>query len=319
VFCFEQKQCRKDGKPAILNQFGEAIQINWEEEDPVPVGRGASIAVLLNEKVYFGGGLVDDKKYSFTISIYDISTKKWEPNFIKTSQTLFGMTVLDNKLLLAGGITDNRDIPITNATDQVKVLVEGEWEHFATMLIPKASLTAVGYKTMLIIVGGQNNHCIPLSDVELLDSITGQWHICNRLPEPQYQLFATVVNDNLYLMGGNSANKLPSKVVFSAILKTLASHQLEWGYLPCASYFGSTPIGLYDKFLLAIGGKHISYQSPDVFILNTDTSAWEILTTIPAPRSRLGAVNIDNHSLLIMGGGLHGKVTNNVWTGIYNY
>lgn len=306
----------KEGKPAVLNPSGEAIRINWEEEDPLPLVRAASTAVLLDGKVYFGGGLVENKKYSFTISVYNISTKKWDPDTIKTSQALFGMTTLDNKLLLAGGLTDHRDIPIINATDQVNMLVGGEWRHFATMLIPKALVTAVGYKTKLIIIGGQSNRCISLADVELLDTVTNQWYICKKLPEPQYQLFGTMVNDTLYLMGGNR-----SKAAFSAPLTAFTSEQqqFEWHYLPCTPNIGSTPIGLYDKFLLAIGagGKGSVYQSRDVYILNTCTNAWEILTTIPATRSKPGVVNIDDHTLLIVGGGLYGNATSNTWTGVY--
>ena len=127
---------------------------------------------MLNGKVYYGGGFIGERKYSFTISVYDVVTNKWDPETIKTNQGLFGMTTLDNKLLLAGGITDGRPIfLVNNATDKVNILVEGVWKHFATMLYPKAALTAIGYKTKLIVVGGLRNGGMPLSDVELLDTI----------------------------------------------------------------------------------------------------------------------------------------------------
>ena len=61
------------------------------------------------------------------------------------------MTTIDSKLLMAGGITDDRDIPVTNCTDQVNILVECVWKHFATMVYPKVALTAVSHKTKLIL------------------------------------------------------------------------------------------------------------------------------------------------------------------------
>ena len=231
------------------------------------------------------------------------------------------MTTLDNKLLLAGGVTDDHSILFTNSTDKVNILVEGVWKHFATMLYPKALLTAVGYKTKLIVVGGMNNLNTQLSDVELLDTITHQWHICNKLPQPHYQLFSTIVGENLYLMGGTARKS----AVFSAPLKVFTGEhqQLEWHYLPCPPNYGSTPVGLYDKFLLAVGGKRAVshsldvHDSLDVYILNTFTNAWEILSTIPAARSRPGVVNVGNHTLLVVGGGSYGKPTSNTWTGVY--
>ena len=114
---------------------------------------------------------------------------------------------------------------------------------------------------------------------------------------------------------GGSIFKSSSKTVFSASLKDFTDkhQQLEWHYLPCTPNDGSTPVSLYDKFLLAVGGK----DAVDVYILNTFTNAWEILSTIPAARSRPGAVNIGNHTLLVVGGGSSGKPTNNTWTGVY--
>ena len=69
----------------------------------------AQTAVLLGGNVYVGGGLEgrsdSDKQNSYRLDVYNLTTNQWSSSPITTPHCWFAMTVLDNKLITAGGST----------------------------------------------------------------------------------------------------------------------------------------------------------------------------------------------------------------------
>ena len=59
------------------------------------------------------------------------------------------MTVLDDKLVTAGGIAKNSDV-----VKKVLVLNAGQWKDYNEMPTARSCAIAVGYHSMLIVVGG---------------------------------------------------------------------------------------------------------------------------------------------------------------------
>ena len=185
-------------KPAIVDPSGEAIHITWKEANPLPVLLSFGTTVVHYRKIYYGGYLDISLSSSFSIYVYDIGNQMWDPFPIKTHQALYGMTVLNDSLLLAGGVTDQRKLQPISTTNEVCILLDGKWKQISTMPHARALLVAVGYQSMLIVIGGQ---CAVKGNVEVLDSTTNQWLTCNSLPEPHYQLSCVIVDDTLYLTG----------------------------------------------------------------------------------------------------------------------
>ena len=90
------------------------------------------------------------------------------------------MTVLDDKLVTAGGITKNHEI-----VKKVFALNAGQWKDFSEMSTARSYATAVGYHSMLIVVGGGimvEGKWARISTTELLDTTNGCWYTCNNLP-----------------------------------------------------------------------------------------------------------------------------------------
>ena len=309
-------------KPAILSPSGETIHIRWEEVNSLPVPLSSGTAVVHNGKIYYGGYLDVDLESSFNIFVFDIDSQKWDPSPIKTHQAVYGMTVFNDTLLLAGGVTDKQKIQPISTTNEVCVLLDGKWKQICTMPHARALLVAVGYHSLLIVIGGQDTQCAVKGDVELLDSTTNQWHTCNSLPDPHYQLSFAIINDTLYLTGGSNSRHQPSLEVFSASLVYLEKdHQLDWQCLPNAPHVNSVPVGLYNKHLLVVGGKQTRtdgklYRCTDVYALNSATRSWEVLDVIPAPRSTSGIVSLDDHTIVVMGGTINDVPQNTMWIGV---
>ena len=84
---------------------------------PLPVCRTAHTAVL---PVYVGGGfegkINDQWEGSNRLDVYNLTTNRWNSTPITTPHSWVAMTVLDDKLIIAGG--DKDDVP----TNKVHVL-----------------------------------------------------------------------------------------------------------------------------------------------------------------------------------------------------
>ena len=178
--------------------------VKWKEPASLPVGRTAHTAVMLGGSVYVGGGFegrsIDDYKDSYRLDVYNFTTNQWSSSPITTPYCWFGMTVLNDKLVTAGGATKNYEV-----VKKVLVLNAGQWKDYSEMPTARYCATGVGYHSMLIVVGGHakvEGEWTKISTTELLDTTNGCWYTCNNLPSPHQQLQAAIMNNKLYLLGG---------------------------------------------------------------------------------------------------------------------
>ena len=318
LFCLQQPVHVVDSQ---VNIFKKTVK--WEEIAPLPVCCNAHTAVLLGGNVYVGGGYEgrnnNDKQYSYRLDVYNLTTNQWSTSPITTPYCWFAMTVLDDKLVTAGGATKSNGI-----VKKLLVLNAGQWKDYSEMPTAKCLATAVGYHSMLIVVGGGikvEGKWATLSTTELLDTTNGCWYTCNNLPSPHQQMTAAIMNDKLYLLGGANKDFELSPQVFVASLDTLSTHQLNWQSTSNTPYYFSAHVVLYNKFLLTVGGRkssELTSQTSEVLALNPSTGQWTHLTNIPAGRSSPAAVNMDDKMIVI--GGMTSKnkeYSNRVWIGTF--
>ena len=130
--------------------------VKWKELASLPMCRAAHTAVLLRGVIYVGAGLEDRNtavqgiKGSYRLDVYNLTTNQWSPSPITAPCCSYAMTVLDDKLLIAGGRTRNTEVVKT-----VFCLSSGQWKNYSEMPTARSCATAVGYRSMLIVVGGQ--------------------------------------------------------------------------------------------------------------------------------------------------------------------
>ena len=292
--------------------------VKWEELAPLPVGHNAHTAVLLGGNVYVGGGFEgrssNVNQDSYRLDVYNLTTNQWSSSPITTPYCWFALTVLDDKLVTAGGTTKNYEV-----VKKVLVLNAGQWNwDYSEMPTTRACATAVGYHSMLIVVGGVimvEGEWTVLSTTELLDTTNGCWYTCNNLPSPHKQMKAAIMNDKLYLLGGFDEDCKQSPQVFVASLDTLSTHQLNWQSAPNTPWCLSAPVVLY-KFLLTVGGRQQSRTSK-VHIFNPSTGQWKHLTNIPSARSGPAVVGVANSILVIGGFTNENKCSNTIWIGVF--
>ena len=170
--------------------------VKWKELAPLPVGYSSHTAVLLGGSVYVGGGFVgkstDNRRFSYRLDIYNLTTNQWSASYITTPYCLFAMTVLDDNLVIAGGATKNYEV-----VKKVLILSTGQWKDYSEMPTAKYNAIAVGYHCMLIVVGGAikvEGEWIRVSTTELLDTTNGCWYTCNNLPSPHQQTLQKMIS-----------------------------------------------------------------------------------------------------------------------------
>ena len=292
--------------------------VKWEEQAPLPVGHSGHTAVLLDESIYVGGGYEgtssDDKQHSYRLDVYNLTTNKWSPSPITTPYSWFAMTILDDKLVIAGGATKCDEV-----VKKVLFLKAEQWKDYSEMLTARYGATAVGYHSLLILIGGGNkvdDKWTRVSNTELLDATNGCWYTCNNLPSPHQQMKAVIMNDQLYLFDGFDRDLKLSPQVFVASLDSLSTHQLNWQAAPNTRCSRSSPVVLYNKFLLTVGGWQQSYTS-EVNIFNSSTGQWKHFTNIPAARSGAAVVGVADGMIVIGGVTNDTKYSNTVWIGMF--
>ena len=302
--------------------------VAWKEVASLPLGCTAQIAVLLQGNIYVGGGseesvdvrCLQDYQNCCKLNVYSLTTNQWSYP-ITTPYSWFAMTVLNNKLMIAGGRA-TKDFEIVK---KVLVLNGGHWEEYSEMPTARCQATAVGYQSKLIVIGGtalveheSKRKVMPSSTIEVLDTANGSWHICTNLPSPHCQMKAIVADDKLYLLGGFDVNFHPSSQVLAASLDTISNYKINWQFLPNTPWHYSSAAVLNDKFLLAVGGRKSSNktsQTREVCILNPSTGLWESISKLPGERSLPAVVGIDDKVIVIGGTNANRKYSRSVWVG----
>ena len=289
-------------------------KIKWIEGAPAPFGCGGHTAVWLNGWVYVGGGYDIGGKAPYNISCYDPINNLWgSPT--DTPYRHFAMTTLNNSLVTAGGLDKNYTV-----INQVSKVEAGQLKAYTKMNKARSHATAAGHQGKLIITGGFDNNQNVLSSTELFDSENWQWYTSSNLPQPHYWLQAAIVDDTLYLLGGNNKDKKGSPLVFTALLGTLSKHQLNWNVHQSTAWCHSAPVTVNGTNLLIIGGgkemrdEH-AYTS-DVYKLNRISNSWEAIGQTPSIKSSSAAVSTAYNRVIVIGGENDKKeYTNTVWIG----
>ena len=305
---------------SLTDDFNKEVKVEWKELAPLPVGRTAHTAVLLHGSVYVGGGYEGKDTYErqscYRLDVYNLTTNQWSTSPITTPYCHYAMTVLDDKLIIAGGETESGEV-----TNKILVLDHGRWKDYSDMPTARCCAAAVGYQSMIIIVGGKNGKWNKVANTELLDTTNGCWYTCDDLPVPHQQLKVYVMGNVLHLLSGNAVYFDPSPQVFTTSLDNLSSHQLKWQSLPDTPWCYSAPVVLYNKFLLTVGGRHPSdrtSQTTKVCAFDPSTGLWKQIANIPAARSLPSVVGVDDNKIIVLGGFTQQReYSNSAWFGVF--
>ena len=159
-------------------------------------------AIVLGDRVYVGAGTSSDSCDN-VVMVYDIPNDEWSllPAY---EYHWFGMTSVDNSLVLVGGVTRDEFETRTNQlgtwNDELY-----NWTHMLPpMPTARSGPTVATYKNRWIMVAGgfSNYSCGHHSTVEILDTLTGYWYRASPLQAVQYKMSSVIIGNMWYPLGG---------------------------------------------------------------------------------------------------------------------
>lgn len=211
----------------LVNVY-DPLEDRWSTATPMPTTRSGVVAVTLRDRIYvMGGGFKKpDGTFNFltTVEIYDPATDSWEkgPDLLMRHDAP-AATVLNGKIYLFGGHhPEARGGPLTDpATGFAEMLdpLKGEWEAIRPMPTPRFSLAGVAHGGKILAVGGGafcdgtfRNYDL----VEIYDPVKRDWRSESTwsLPWPSAGLGSCVVDDRVYVFGGNNGEAIQKRAAY---------------------------------------------------------------------------------------------------------
>ena len=258
-------------------------------------------AVVLDDKVYVGAGNTSNGlNVTSTVMVYNVPNNKWSllPVY---DYYWFGMTSLDNKLVLVGGVVKGTD----DRTNKLGVW-DDKWVD--TLLPPmptaRSGPTVVTYKSRWLVVAGGYSEPPVLSTVEILDTLTGYWYSASPLPEPQYKMSSTLIGNMWYLLGGYPFSGQQTlcicvcvdDLIYQAVFQSTPSPSL-WQHLPDTLSAKCTALSL-NGALLAVGG----VNCPFISLYKPSTKSWMKVGELSSARYACACIVLPSGRLVILGG-----------------
>lgn len=275
----------------------------------MPAGVFGARGILLEDKLYIGGGDAADPVTDCVVYEYDINglVRKWTP-LPPSPVAFFAMAEVNKSLTLVGGM----DVGKKTSTNQLTVW-DREQQGWTTSLFPamptaRQDCTATTYQLWLLVAGGTNSKKL-LHNVDLFDCATFQWSTIRPLPKPCVGMTSCIIENRWYLLGGTNftdsvkGESGPEESVYSlALNERVATNR--WSVLPDSPLYLSTAVP-FGNYLMSVGGTDSPSTrsfSPALFIYSPSLEKWLFVGNMPTARSQAACVVLSKGRLIILGG-----------------
>ena len=276
-------------------------------------------AVVLQGRVYIGGGASDNADQNTIVTCYDIERNQWSalPPY---TEEFFAMATINEELVLIGGRQrythlTSRMIGVWSESKQMWTFGE-KIPHTCALLTACDAATAIAHDNRwLVVIGGRDDTYRSLSKVDIIDATKHVSYPGARLPQSAHKLTSAVIGNTLVLLGGADSNNYLNKM-FSVKLEDLISQAISsesgsispWQTLPDTPLLSCTALA-FNGALLAIGGyklddeygltkKHVD----DLHLFDFNTRLWVAGGRLLADRLRCACAVLPSGEMFITGG-----------------
>lgn len=274
----------------------------------MPEGMYGAKGVLLDDKIYIGGGDCKNLETERIVFEYDVNSvvRKWTA-MPHGPVAYFPMAIVNNCLTLIGGMDAVRKVATNLLTVWNKDMQR--WDSaFPPMPTSRQDCSATSHKVWLIVAGGMNFKK-PLYNVDLFDSATLHWHTIKPLPKPSMGMNGCVVNGVWYLLGGTNfveptrGETGPKEFLFSLNLEENVSTNT-WTILAETPHYCSTAVP-FGEHLMALGGSDTLSSvasSTSMFLYSPSLNRWLFVGGTPTARSQATCIILSKSRLIVLGG-----------------
>ena len=284
--------------------------------------------MVINGKVYCGGGSTDNPDGDYIIYCYDPSQDKWT-TLPPLPVRYFGLGQVNGKLVAVGGENNT-----WNETSDVYTYDRRsrKWKQtIPPMPTARLSPGVLSLQSALVVAGGFiSSLMLYTATVEIFKPDTSQWYRTDPLPTACQNIPLVAIGNTCYALGGYSGSYLNQALYASvddllgnAVPANQTTHsgssdtQSAWKTLHNTPTYRPAAAVLAGN-LLAIGGDEISEGGADmkeVYMYSPSTNSWIYISDLPAPRSRT-AVAVLSTEVLVIGGYGNCIRVNTVYKGI---
>ena len=184
------------------------LKLTWERRREAPYCMRRGAAVAHGSLAYFSSHYSDD------VFSYNSEKDDWS-KLPMCPQKDFGLTVVNNLLNAVGGLSDGKFTSCCSSFN------DSEWVTVDPPMPTKRQSPAVISAQNYLIAAGGVAAGKPLSTVDVMDMNTREVYTAASLPQPVYNMSATVCGGRLYLLGGGDKNFNRTRAVFTCTLDSL--------------------------------------------------------------------------------------------------
>ena len=269
-----------------------SLHLLWQKPIRLPTEVKSSQAVVIEGKVYIGGGVV--KSGDFNLLEYSKARHQWK--VIQSPLCYFSMAVFSNQLIIAGGRDEEGHV-----CGRVWTLdcPSHKWSQpFPDMPTAREWSSALSYMRWVVVVGGKGS-----SHVDVLDTVLKQWYTALPIPSDALRPSLAVIQGILCVNGAISVS-LPALISDALCMSQATNKQnsAEWSI----SSVPATPsfvVAFHDTLLAVGGGDFEMLPSSDIMMYLPHAEQWIKVAELPTPR-RLCTCTIlpDTEKLMVIGG-----------------
>jgi N-acetylneuraminic acid mutarotase len=285
--------------------FAQALDDGcWLTGAPLPTPRQEMQQVLLNEKIFVIGGLVQGGIGTDLLEVYDPQNNTWSTS-TPLPQKMHHISVaeVNGKIYVLGGFLNNTFQP----TDVVYEFDPGSstWTGKASMLKPRGAATATVVNGLIYVIGGVANPGGVTDANEVFDPVNNTWQSLASMPTSREHLASASIGSIIYVAGGSNNGNINK---FEAYNTTTNS----WTILPDlpTARSGLTACA-YSNRIYVFGGEIQGVYDKNEFY-DPSTNLWSEAAPMPTARHGIGSTLWNNAIYIIGGGPVEGYGVSNV-------
>ncbi len=267
----------------------------------------SGLAVTINGKVYYGGGVCDDDDDEYCVHCYDPPQDVWS-TLPRLPVRYFGLGEVKGELVAVGGMDSS-----FSKSNVVHVFNKGRnWKRtIPPMPTARSSPAVVSLPTHLIVAGGEVGYGDYTDNVEIYNISTSQWSETDRLPYACYDQRGIVYNNTVYLMGGYDGKNL-NKVCAAQVDKLISADRQDdgsankadsvWNTISNTPSYRPSPVTISDT-LFAVGGVDSERKATQrIYAYSSSMDSWLYVGDLPSPIAYAATVSLSPTECLMIGG-----------------
>ena len=295
-----------------------ARQITWKRCTDLPIIMSSGQSTVIGDKVYFGGGDVDDildwgEQFEYLVYCYNLSQDKWT-KLPPMANRWFSLCQINGRLTAIGG---RRKGNLECRENEVYSFDESSqrWEKvFPPMPTAKSTMPAVSLPSAAIAIIGGGTKSGDTNTVEIFRPDTLQWYKTGCIQKACCAISAVSIGNTCYALGGyNDPQRLNQ--AFCASVDDLLSNAVPvdmpatttndiWKNLPNTPTYQPVAAVLNNN-LYTIGGLdrvdgHVAQKA--IYMYNVASNQWIYADELPNPLVGTSVAMLSTTEILVIGG-----------------